>query len=413
MKIALFTDTYPNDINGVARTLGMLVSHAAARGHRVALVSPRVSEGPADRTVVHRQLPGIPIPIYPDLQLARGIDREGNRALLDFAPDLVHVATESTVGFSGRRWALRNGVPLVTSFHTNFPAYVASYRAPFMEPWVWRYLRWFHRPAEVTLCPSQATLSELEDHGFHGHLDIWSRGVHTETFDPELRSEEVRRRIAPGADRILLYVGRIAHEKKVDVVLDAYLRVREQHDERVALVFVGDGPAAAGLRKRAPDDVHFTGFLRDRALAEAYAAADLFVFASETETFGNVVLEALASGVPVVAVNRGGVMETVLPGRTGTLVPPSDVVAFSDACLRLLANEDERRRLAGGARSEALTRSWSAVLDGVLDSYDRARSWGEPASGRPAVNFTSSRSRGRGASTHWLPQPYAADRRNP
>lgn len=379
MKIALFTDTYPNDINGVARTLGMLVSHAASRGHEIALVTPRVSPGAAEQTVLHRQLPGIPIPIYPDLQLARGIDGKGKRALRDFAPDLVHVATESTVGLSGRRWAVRNGVPLVTSFHTNFPAYVASYRAPFMEPWVWRYLRWFHGPAEATLCPSRATLSELEAHDFHGRLGIWSRGVRTELFDPELRSEEVRQRIAPGADRILLYVGRIAHEKKVDVLLDVFLRVRDRLDERVALVFVGDGPATARLRKRALDDVHFTGFLRDRALAEAYAAADLFVFASETETFGNVVLEALASGVPAVAVNRGGVTETVLPGRTGALVPPNDIIAFSDACIRLLENEDERRRLAEGARSEALSRSWTAVLDGVLDAYERTRALSRPA----------------------------------
>ncbi len=384
MKIALFTDTYPNDINGVARTLGMLVSHAEARGHEIALVSPHVSPSAAEKTVLHRQLPGIPIPIYPDLQLARGIDGKGKRALRDFAPDVVHVATESSVGLSGRRWAVRNGVPLVTSFHTNFPAYVASYRAPFLEPWVWRYLRWFHDPATTTLCPSRATLAELEAHAFHGRLGIWSRGVRTELFDPELRSEEVRQRIAPGADRILLYAGRIAHEKRVDVLLDVYLRVRDRLDERVALVFVGDGPAAAGLRKRAPDDVHFTGFLRDRALAEAYAAADLFVFASETETFGNVVLEALASGVPAVAVNRGGVTETVLPGKTGALVPPNDVVAFSDACIRLLENEDERRRLAEGARSEALSRSWTTVLDGVLDAYDGATSLARPASRQKA-----------------------------
>jgi len=374
MKIALFSDTYPNDINGVARTLGTLVAHATRRGHEIALVTPRVSPDGAEDAVVHRQLPGIPIPIYPDLQLARGIDRRGRTALRDFAPDLVHVATESTVGLSGRRWAVRSGVPLVTSFHTNFPAYAASYRASFMEPWVWRYLRWFHEPAEATLCPSRATLAELEAHGFHERIGIWSRGVKTDLFHPERRSAEARRRIAPGADRILLYVGRIAHEKKVDFVLDAYLRVRDRLEERVALVFVGDGPATAALRARAPADVHFTGFLRGEELAEAYAAADLFVFASETETFGNVVLEALASGVPAVAVNRGGVTETVLPGRTGILVPPNDLVAFSDACVRLLENDDERLRLAEGARAAALSRNWTTILDGVLDVYGRASS---------------------------------------
>ncbi|MEX2465995.1 MAG: glycosyltransferase family 1 protein [Gemmatimonadota bacterium] len=369
LKIALFTDTYPEDINGVARTLGMLVEHASARGHSVALVTPQVSKGAAPYSALHHQLFGIPIPIYRDLQLARGIDREGRAKLEEFAPDLVHVATESTVGLSGRNWAVREGVPLVTSFHTNFPAYLPDYRMGLFEPWVWRYLRWFHSRSRVTLCPSRATREDLEAHDFHDRLRIWSRGVDTRLFDPERRASEVRERLAPGADKILLYVGRIASEKRVDFLLDVFPRIRSQVGDGVALVFVGDGPASDPLRKRAPEGVYFTGFLRGEALADAYAAADLFVFASETETFGNVVLEALASGVPAVAVDRGGVTETVLPGRTGVLVPPRDPVAFAEACVTLLGNEDERLRLADGARSEALSRSWPVILDGVLESY--------------------------------------------
>lgn len=369
MRIALFTDTYPQDVNGVARTLGMLVGHAAHHGHEVALVTPRVSAERAEGSSLHRQLPGIPIPIYPELQLARGLDGEGRRRLREFAPQVVHVATESTVGFSGRTWAQRHGVPLITSFHTNFPAYLRGYGMGALEPLVWRYLRWFHARSRVTLCPSQATLEDLRSHGFHDRIRIWSRGVDTDLFTPARRSAEARHRLAPGAQRILLYVGRLAAEKRVDVVMEAFRTVRHRVGPGIALVFVGDGPQAGTLRARAPEGVHFTGFLRGLELAEAYAAADVFVFPSETETFGNVCLEALASGVPAVVADRGGVRETVIPGRTGVRVPPGDVQGFAEACARLLGDERERRRLAMGAREEALARRWDAVLDGVLDTY--------------------------------------------
>lgn len=274
------------------------------------------------------------------------------------------------MGYSGRLWAAQAGVPLVTSFHTNFPAYLPGYHMGALAPLVWRYLRWFHRDARVTFCPSRDTLEELRAQRFHDRLRIWSRGVDTELFDPRRRSAEVRSRLAPGADRVLVYVGRLAAEKRVDVVLDAFARVREELGRRAALVFVGDGPASGRLQARAGEGVHFTGFLRGVPLAEAYASADVFVFASETETFGNVCLEALASGLPAVVVDKGGVRETVIPGRTGIRVPPGDVGAFAQACLRLLIDDEERLRLGEGAREEALSRNWSAILDVVLDAYE-------------------------------------------
>jgi glycosyltransferase involved in cell wall biosynthesis len=182
----------------------------------------------------------------------------------------------------------------------------------------------------------------------------------------------VRTRLAPGAEHVLVHVGRLAAEKRVDVVLDAFHLIREVMRERVALVFVGDGPEGRRLRSRAGPGVHFTGFLHGVELAEAYASGDLFVFASETETFGNVCLEALASGLPAVVADRGGVRETVVPGHTGVRVPPADPGAFADACLRLLRCENERRALALGARAEASSRSWDAILDGVLDVWEGA-----------------------------------------
>jgi phosphatidylinositol alpha 1,6-mannosyltransferase len=387
MRVALFTDTFLPEVNGVARTLGRLVAHATGRGHEIGLVTPRVSPEEAVGTVFHRQLAGMPVPIYPELKLARPLDGAGRRMLGAFRPEVVHVATESTVGASGARWALREGIPLVTSFHTNFPAYLAGYGLSWAEGWLWNHLRAFHARARLTFCPSSATRELLRAHGFHDRLRIWSRGVDSAFFHPGRRKESVRQRLAPGADRILLYVGRLAPEKRVDLLVEAFQEIRALSRRRVALVLVGDGPSAPSLRRSATPDIRFTGYLRGIDLAEAYAAGDIFVFPSDTETFGNVVLEAMASGLPVVAPARGGVTETVREGETGVLVPPQHPRAFARAALALLQDEELRSRLSRGARSEAERRSWPVIMDGLLEAWAEVASPpGEAGSrGRPSA----------------------------
>jgi glycosyltransferase involved in cell wall biosynthesis len=390
MRIALFSDTYLPTVNGVARTLGRLVAHADRAGHQVALVTTTVSPTPARGTVLHHQLPGIPLPMYPELQVAWPLGREGRRLLDAFRPDLVHAATESTVGWSGRAWALQNGVPLVTSFHTDFPAYLAGYGLGGLETPVWRALQTFHAGARITFCPSSATRDQLRRWGFQHDLRIWSRGVDTKLYDPGRRSGETRRAIAPGAERILLYVGRLAPEKRLDVLLDAFPRIREACGPAVALALVGDGPWREHLELRAPAGVRFLGYRTGASLAEAYAAADLFVFPSDTETFGNVVMEALASGLPVVAPAKGGVTDSVIPGRTGLLVPPREPAALADAVVTLLGDDLTRGRMARDARAMALERSWDLVLQRLLGDYREAI--GGPTGLRPGgegIEFAS------------------------
>jgi glycosyltransferase involved in cell wall biosynthesis len=372
MRIALFTDTYPPTLNGVARTLGRLVSHAIERGHQVGLITTRVSEADFPDAEFHRQLPGIPLPMYPELQLARPLDREGKRLLSAFRPDLVHVATESTVGWSGRMWARRHRIPLVSSFHTDFPAYLAGYGFGGMESALWAGLRLFHSAARITFCPSAATKEQLRSHGFHHDVRIWSRGVDTRQFSPAFRREEVRQAIAPGADQILIYTGRLAPEKRLDLLMEAFVKVRETMGPSVGLVLVGDGPWMGRLRAEAGDGVHFLGYRTGIPLAEAYAAGDVFAFPSDTETFGNVVTEALASGLPVVAPAKGGVVDSVIPGKTGILVPPRDPDAFANALIRLLKDDAGRNALARGARASVEERSWPSILDRLLQDYQDA-----------------------------------------
>jgi len=384
MRIALFTDTYLPQVNGVSRTLARLVRSAERRGHTVALVTPRFTEETDSPAKLHLGLPGLPVPFYPELRLCLPLPGAVRRGLDSFAPDLVHVATEFTVGMAGVQWAAEAEAPLVTSFHTDFPAYLSGYGFAGLENLAWQYLRRFHRKARRTFCPSRATLEQLRGQDFHPRLSVWTRGVDGDRFHPSLRSEEVRRRIAPDADRILVYVGRLAPEKRLDLLLEAFGRIRAAEREagrrRTGLVIVGDGPDSERLREEAGPGVHFTGYLSGRELAEAYAAGDVFAFPSDTETFGNVVLEAMASGVPVVAPARGGVLDTVVPGETGLLCPPGDPAAFAETCRELLEDGERRRRLAEGSRSAAESRSWKAIFDRLFEEYGQVA-----ASGREAL----------------------------
>ena len=380
MRVVLFTDTVVPDVNGVARTLARLVEHAQSRGVEVGVVSPRVHGPPLPGAAFHHRLPGIPVPIYPELTLARPLDFRGRRMLTRFQPDVVHVATESVLGISGARFARRGHVPLVTSFHTDFASYLRGYRMAPLRSLVWRHLRALHGKAALTYCPSSSTLEMLRAQGFHERLRIWSRGVDSAHFHPGRRSDAVRERLAPRARSILLYVGRLATEKRLDVLLNAFARVREAHGPGVALVLVGEGPLGEEIRRARPPGVHCVGYLRGDDLADAYAAADGFAFPSDTETFGNVVLEAMSSGVPVVAVRAGGVTETVREGVTGLLAPPGDAQAFAGALLALLRAPELGHRLGEGGRREAESRSWGAILDGLLEGWAEAAERGAAVS---------------------------------
>lgn len=370
MRIALFTDTFLPTLNGVARALGLLIEHANRKGHEVALVTPNLAPEPWPGTVLHVRLPGVELPFYRELKAARPNLGGQNRKLLEaFHPHVVHSATEAIVGMAGRRWALKGGYPFVSSYCTNFADYMSGYYMGFLEGAVWAQLRRFHGGARTTFVPSHATLRDLASRGFHDRMRIWGRGVDAHLFNPARRSEELRRSMAPDADVVLMYVGRIAPEKKVHLVLDALEHLRARTAKRVALVYVGGGPALEGLRARGVEGVHFAGYRTGEDLATHYASADAFVFPSDTETFGQVVTEALASGLPVIAPSRGGVMDTVIPNETGFLFPPGDAEALASEALKLVEDDGLRRRLGGNGRRAAEARSWEAVFDQLFEDY--------------------------------------------
>ena len=365
MRVALITENFLPKLDGVTRTNAMLLEHVQRREHQAIVFGP---EGSPRRYAGARVVPvhGIPLPFYPELRMLFPRRNVGRR-LARFKPDIVHLADPMLLGLAGLYWAQRIAVPVVAAYHTNLAEYATHFRLGMLEQPIWAYRRFLHNQCAATLCPSPSTARMLQSQGFE-RVHIWPRGVDSVLFTPTQRSEERRRELGATADtKLLLYVGRISHEKNVLILAQAY-RALARADVR--LVVVGDGPGRADLEaalKGLP--VTFTGYLAGEALAKTYAAADLFVFPSTTETFGQVVQEAMASGLPVIGCDAEGVCDLVQPGITGLLTRPKDAADFTAAIRALL--DDPTRMLAMGAaaRAWALTRSWTEVMDDLLALY--------------------------------------------
>jgi glycosyltransferase involved in cell wall biosynthesis len=371
MRITLVTETFAPQVNGVSRTLGQLVRALRDAGDAVQVVHPDYHDAAAGLDgVEHVPVRSVRPPFYRDLHLPLPPFRRARRAVDAFRPDLVHVATEATLGLALLRHARRREYPVVSSFHTNFDQYAAHYGVGFLNALVWRYLRVFHNRTRETYVPSMATIRDLQSRGFE-RLVLWPRGVDGALFRPDRPGREgVRAAIGAGpGDVVIGHVSRIAAEKNVAYLAEA-LRIVAAARPGVRLLIVGDGPARPELEERLGAAAHFAGYRRGDDLADHYAAADLFAFASKTETFGNVVLEAMASGLPVVALRAGGPGDIVRDGETGTLVDPdAPPDRFAAALLTLVDEPARRRAMAAAARAHAETQSWDAIMAALRERY--------------------------------------------
>lgn len=335
LSLALVTETYPPEVNGVAMTLGRLVGGLEKRGHRIRIVRPR-QKGEASRQVADGQLltPGLPIPRYPELRFGLPAAGRLHAAWQARPPDIVHIATEGPLGFSALAAARRLAIPVMSTFHTNFHSYSRHYGIGWLHGRIESYLRWFHNRTAATLVPTRTLADTLTRQGFR-NVGVLSRGVDTRLFHPIRRCARLRRQWgAQESDPVAIVVGRLAPEKNLDLALAAFAALRQSHPG-ARLVFVGDGPLRKTLERRHPD-CHFAGNRSGEDLAAHYASADLFLFPSLTETFGNVVAEALASGLPVVAYACAAAADLVVDGRNGMLAPPGDAGRFIAAARRLL-----------------------------------------------------------------------------
>ncbi len=329
LKILIVTDAWTPQVNGVVRTVQITAADLRALGHDVRMITP---EGRLT----------FPMPTYPEIRLAVLPGRALTREIKAFAPDAVHIATEGSLGLVARRICIKHGIAFTTAFHTRFAEYVHARFSFVPESLMWRWLAWFHAPATAVMVATQSLKRELEGHGFK-HLRIWSRGVDVERFHPV---EDARHAYA---SPIWLYVGRVAVEKNIE----AFLAL----DIPGTKVIVGDGPARAALEKKYPH-TKFLGALTGDALVRAYAGSDVFVFPSRTDTFGLVLLEALACGLTVAAYPVEGPRDVVGPDAPGA----GDVAALDTdlktACLAAWALRQSPRGLS--PRAFAQEHSWRA-----------------------------------------------------
>ncbi|OTG61838.1 glycosyl transferase [Acinetobacter sp. ANC 3903] len=342
LKIAIVTETWPPEINGVALSLLQLCKGLQKQGHKILLIRPEqkltCSEFlPNRECLVKAQA----IPRYPSLQFGWPQFLKVANALDQFAPNVVHIVTEGPLGLSVLQTAKTKGIPVSSGFHSPFQEFSRYFDLAFLIKPIQRYLRWFHNNTQLTCIPSKDTEYILREFGIDCPLEVVGRGVDVMCFSPHHYSEVLRQQWqATSSTQVLLYVGRLSPEKEIEVLIQAYIAMKKNTQQDIKLVIVGEGPDRARLELLCQShDVIFTGNLSGLKLAQAYASANAFVFASQVETFGNVVLEAMASGLPVIAYNYASAHLHVKHGETGWLSSLGDVTGFIQSIYQLPSNK--------------------------------------------------------------------------
>lgn len=364
VKLSLVTETFPPEINGVALTNYRLAQSLVQAGHELELIRPEPDAGQGiGHTDGMRELRvrGWPVPFYPSVRAGhycRHLLVERWRAA---PPQIIHVATEGPLGLAALLAGRELGIPVSSTFHTNFHAYCRHYGLSFLRAQVLRYLRWFHNLCAVTLVPTAALTEELRELGFK-RVKTLGRGVDRNLFRPSRRSSQLRAHW--GADDctpVVLCVSRVAREKNLGLVLEAFLQAQQRFPV-ARMVLVGDGPLLPRLRRRFPQ-VHFAGMRLDDDLAVHYASADLFYFASTTETFGNVILEAMASGLVVLSYDYAAARQHLRHRQSGMLVPYDQPTLFQEAACQLLERKQDWPAMARAAREATARAPWAEVTN--------------------------------------------------
>jgi glycosyltransferase involved in cell wall biosynthesis len=385
MRVAVFTDNDFDKTNGVTTTLKSLLRHAPPD------VQPRIytsSElGVDEPDYLALRSPSVPIPYYAEMRMHLPRVRELARRLVADDVRVIHLTTPGPIGLAARYLAHRTGLPLVGSFHTQFAEYTTVLSGSRRLGWLMeQYLRWIYGGCRRVLVPSADTARRLERAGWRAdRMVVWPRGVDTDLFSPARRSPQLRDAWHVSERRpAILYAGRLSDEKGL-AILEPLGSLLHRHRIAHRFVLVGEGPMTARLKERCPDAV-FTGRLAHRDVATAMASADVFLFPSETDTAGNVVLEAQACGLPVLVTNVGGPQENMRHGRTGFACRPADVLDFCTRLTELLTDASRRATIAAAARRYAETRPWASSLEPLYSVY---RSAADPDCTRDAPDLSA------------------------
>ncbi len=368
-RIALFTGNYNHIRDGVSNTLNRLVAHLGKRGYEVLVFGPWTPTPAMAHEGKYNPVYSIPAPGRPEYRITMGFPSTEKQKLRDFDPDLIHIATPDLLGYRALRFAMKNDIPVVSSYHTHFASYLKYYRLGVLERPLWKYLHWFYRNSEHLYVPSPATIQELRRERVACELKLWSRGVDTNLFNPGQSDPVWRRSLGFSDDElVVVFVSRLVWEKNLDMVARIFGKIGNLAPSVRTLV-VGDGPARKKLAKRLPNTV-FTGYLMGRELARAYASGDIFFFPSDTESFGNVTLEAMSSGLPAVVARAVGNISLVDDGKTGYQVEASDEERFTECLLEIIKNKELRNKMASLSRIKAQSYDWERILDQLISYYD-------------------------------------------
>jgi glycosyltransferase involved in cell wall biosynthesis len=370
LRVALFSGNYNYVMDGPVRALNKLVAHLESHGHQALVFAPTTNEPALQHAGELVPIPSIPLPgSRSEYRLALGLPGRARRRLDEFAPTIVHLAAPDLLGYSALNYARDRQIPAVASFHTRFDTYPRYYGMAWLEKHITGYMRHFYSRCARIYAPSQSMVDELLRDRIGGDIRLWARGVDHQLFNPERRDLAWRRNLGIADEAVMIaFVGRLVREKGIDIFAAAAARACAA-DARLRAIVVGDGPERARFANLLPGAI-FTGYLAGEDLARAYASADIFFNPSVTETFGNVTLEAMASGVAPVCAAASGSRSLIEDGQTGVLVADSTGAAAFAAALTGLARDPARRlRIAEAARARSAMFRWDAILDRLVADY--------------------------------------------
>lgn len=388
-RVALFTGAYNHVVDGVALTLNRLVSYLEADDVPVLVFAPTIDDPPIDHAGTLHPVSSVPMRGRPEYRISLGMGLKAKEELDRFNPSIIHIATPDLLGLEALFYARKRKIPVVASYHTHFSSYLEYYRMGRLEGTMWAYLRWFYDKCEHLYVPTASMADVLRQHRITEGVELWPRGVDIKLFHPDARSDAWRREMGFADDDVVItFVSRLVVEKGLDVFADV-VHDLQQEGEHVRCLIVGEGPARSMLEEAVPTAV-FLGHQKGLDLARAYASSDIFLFPSETETFGNVTLEAMSSGLPTVCADATGSSSLVLHEQTGYLVPGKDVEAFKATVRTLVHDAALRQQLGQAAREEAESYSWRLILgrinayyDSILSNAGSSSNTGAPSSTAP------------------------------
>jgi glycosyltransferase involved in cell wall biosynthesis len=388
MKIAIFTDAFMPQISGVTMTLSKFIDYLDQNGIQYRVFTLAYKNTQSSRRI--KRFSSFKFIFYPDVRLPIPNYTYIKRVLDKFKPDIIHLVTEFNLGLCGLRYAKANNIPVVSFYETNIPQYMKYYHLKPLENTTWQYLKWFHTSCDKNYCPSITTQKMLTAKGLK-NVQKWHRGVETDKFNPDKRDEALRKSVGADGKVLFLYAGRVSVEKDLYIIMEMAKRLNTRYRDKMQYVIVGGGPYLKKLKKEAPPNVIFTGFVDSEMLLKFYASADVFIQPSPTETLGFVVLEALSSGLPVIGCFEGGIAENLVDNYNGIACREKNIDDFCNAAERLINDEALRKTLSVNARNYVLNKDLNNAFNDLIESFNEVITLKKE---KAAVNGTTGKSEG-------------------